>query len=213
MNGASLVAIDAHSTITMWIVERTTRFVYRNLIVIHSESVSLGITVGKQSPLQHPIRRKTDPIYYVGRIERSLFHFCKVIIWIAVQFKISHIVQWIIALWPYLGQIKRIVSIGLGFFLRHDLNFHIPSRIISGFYRFIQISLMAFTVVSYDFCCFLVCQIFNALRGFHVKFHPKSFILLVDKAKRVTSKAVHMPIGFGDTSITHCDGYLVKRFG
>ena len=50
-------------------------------------------------------------------------------------------------------------------------------------------------------------------KRFWVKFHPETFVFLVDKTKRMTAKPVHLTQIFGNTSIAHQNHHLMKSFG
>src|SRR3546814_20021996 len=67
------IAVDPHGTVTMEIVERTARRIDRNLVRIDAEPVAMGVAVGKQQSLQHPVGREADARHYIGRREGGLF--------------------------------------------------------------------------------------------------------------------------------------------
>ena len=72
---------------------------------------------------------------------------------------------------------------------------------------------MAFAVVSDDFRGFFVGQVFNALLGVEMEFHPESFACFVPEAVSMRTEAVHMAVAGGDAAVAHDDGDLVQGFG
>ena len=54
--GAAKVTVDTHCAITVKAVNRAARRVNRDLRVVHTQAIALGVAVGEQSPLQHLVR-------------------------------------------------------------------------------------------------------------------------------------------------------------
>ena len=48
----TIIAVHAHQTIAMKAVYRTMSTVYRYLVVVHSQAITLSITVREKTPLQ-----------------------------------------------------------------------------------------------------------------------------------------------------------------
>ena len=78
----------------------------------------------------------------MGRIEGRLFNFGEVILGIAIQYDSSDRHQWVVAMRPYLGHIKRIEAVLRRLGRRHDLHFERPRRIVALVDRTQQIALM-----------------------------------------------------------------------
>ena len=72
---------------------------------------------------------------------------------------------------------------------------------------------MAFAVVGDDFGGFFVGQVFNALLGAEMEFHPKTLACFVPEAVGMRTEAVHMAVAGGDAAVAHHDGNLVQCFG
>ena len=53
-------------------------------MMIDAQSISLSISIGEESPLEHAIRREPDARYYISRIKGCLLYIPKVVIGITV---------------------------------------------------------------------------------------------------------------------------------
>jgi hypothetical protein len=109
--------------------------------MVHAEPISMRVGVGKDSDLQHLIRRVTNPGHNVGRRKGSLFHLGKVVFGIAIQLQDANFNQRIIAMRPNLGKIEGIPAVSFRFILRHNLDAETPTRIIATLNVFEKISL------------------------------------------------------------------------
>ena len=60
---------------------------------------------------------------------------------------------------------------------------------------------MAFTVFPYDAFGFSIGQVFNALLGSKVEFHPETFIGRIDETIGVTTETMHMTVAGRNTTV------------
>src|SRR5699024_3340341 len=211
MNCRPFVSIYAHGSISVMIMKRTLRFIYRYLVVVHSQSIALRIAVGEQPSLQHLIGRKTYSWNHIGRIKGSLLHIGKIVVWISIELQYTHINQWIIAMWPNLRQIKGVKRAVFRLLLGHDLDFHIPTWEFSLLNGIIQISLVRLSIYTNGFDCLLVGEVFYSLLGFKVKLHPYPFVVCVNHTKGMAPKPMHVSIGPRNPPIAHSDCHLMQR--
>src|ERR1700676_4211960 len=72
--GRSQVSIDTHLAIAVIGVEWTLRRIYRDVIEVHTEAVSLGISIREQPALEHLVRGEANSGNHVRRREGGLFH-------------------------------------------------------------------------------------------------------------------------------------------
>jgi len=90
----TVVIVDAHLTVAVRRMgKRTPGFVDGNQMVIHSQTIPLGVTVCKQASLQHFVRRKADSRYDIGGIEGGLLNIDKIVFWISVQLQNADVDQ------------------------------------------------------------------------------------------------------------------------
>ena len=180
--------------------------------MIHPQTVALRIGVVEQARLQHAVWRDADTGYQIARSKGGLFDVEEEVFWIAVQFEFADFDQWVIAFRPDFGQVKRMVRhffrIGFG----HDLDIHFPFREITLFNRVVQIALIAFAVFGDHGFGFGIAQVFNALLGAEMEFHPETLIGRIDEAVRMRTKTVHVAIAFRNAAVGHHNRHLVQGF-
>jgi len=70
---------------------RALRRVDRNLVMIDTKAVTRGISIGKQSRLQHFVGRKADAWNDGRRREGSLLNFREDVVRIAVEFNHANV--------------------------------------------------------------------------------------------------------------------------
>ena len=161
-----MVAIHAHLTIAMgWMRRGILGAVDRDLVVVDTQAVALGIAIGEEAALQHLIRREADAGHHGGRVEGCLFHILEIVLRVAVQFEHAHFDQGEFLLVPDLGQVEGIVGHLLGLFFGHHLDEHLPAGEISLGDAVEQVALMAFAVLGDDRFRFLVGQVLDPLLG------------------------------------------------
>ena len=107
---AAIITVNPHGAVAVVAVKWTAGGVDRDQVVIHAESVALGIAVGKEPSLQHFVRRKTDAGHDVSRVEGRLLNLGKVVFRVAVQLVDAHLNQWIILVEPDLREVKGVVG-------------------------------------------------------------------------------------------------------
>src|SRR5260370_2013293 len=78
-------SIEPHRAIVVVSVIRALRFVDRQGIVVHTQTITVRIRIRNQSRLQHLVRRKTHARHNIAWFERGLLDFCKIILRIALQ--------------------------------------------------------------------------------------------------------------------------------
>ena len=182
-------------------------------MVVHAQAVALRIAIAKKSRLQHLVGREADAWYHVGRVEGELLDFGKVVLGVAVEFEYAHVDQRVVAMWPDLGQVKRVQVVGGRVLFGHDLDFQVPARKIAAVDGAQQIGLVAFAVASDQFGGFGIGQVLNALLRDEVELDPEALVVRVEQAEGVAAKTVHVAVAARDTPVAHHDGDLVQRFG
>src|SRR5229473_570672 len=127
----SEVSICAHLAIAMIGVEWTLRCIHWDVIEVHAEAVSLGISIREEAALEHLVRREANSRNHVRRGEGGLLHLCEIVLRITIELHYAHFDQRVVSLRPDFGHIKRIVLVGPGLFLCHYLDEQRPARKIS----------------------------------------------------------------------------------
>jgi hypothetical protein len=117
----SLVAVDGHESITLEVGNGYQGCIDGNLLVVDSQSVSVGVGVGEQSALQDGISTWLDTRYQVRWREGRLLNLGKVVLWVLVQGDLSHWSERVFRVRPDLGKIKDRMSELLCLCLGHGL--------------------------------------------------------------------------------------------
>ena len=211
VEGTAVIAVHSSYTVTVIAVVRTTGRIDRNLVVVHAEAVPLGVTVGKEPPLEHLVGRETNARHDICRIEGGLFDLGEIVIRVIVQLQDPHLDQGIILVVPDLGQVKGIVGAGRRILLCHDLNRESPAGEVFFLDALVKVALVALPVLPDHGLGLGVGQVLDALLRLEVEFYPEALVLGVDKAEGVAAEAVHVAEGGGDPPIAHDDGDLVQR--
>ncbi len=102
-----------------------------NQMVVHTQAVALGIAIGEQPALQHPVRREAYAGNYIGRIECRLLYLGKEVLGIAVELHYPHLDKRIVSMVPDFGQVEGVIGNGLCLLLGHYLDEQLPARIVS----------------------------------------------------------------------------------
>jgi len=97
-----------------------------NLLVVLTESMSMSIWVGEESSLEHLVHGWFNTWDQMTWRECRLLCFSMVVFWVSVQSHFTNSVEWIVTMWPNLGDIENIESIVCSIFLGHKLNLPSP---------------------------------------------------------------------------------------
>ena len=208
---SAAVAIDSHGPVAMVAVEWALRRVDRDQWIVNPEPVTLRVSIGEETPLQHLVRREADTGNDVGRRERSLLDLSKEVLWIPVQLHLTDLDQRVVRVRPHFGQVERVDVIGIGVLFVHDLDEELPAGKFAPLDRFEKVPLIAFAITRDDLCRLSVGQVLNALLRFEGKLHPETLVLRVNKAIGVASKPMHVAERLGNATVAHDIGDLVER--
>mmetsp|Transcript_13038 Transcript_13038/g.39412 ORF Transcript_13038/g.39412 Transcript_13038/m.39412 type:complete len:251 (+) Transcript_13038:302-1054(+) len=105
--------------------------VHRECLVVGSQTMTMCIRIAEQTTLQHFVGAGTNAWNEVTRREGGLLHLRKVVLRIAVEHHTTDWDQWVVCVWPNLGHIERIPTIGPCVCLRHDLDVKTPRGYVS----------------------------------------------------------------------------------
>ena len=95
VGSASAVSIDAHTPVTD-VVGAKTRSVWAvdwNLIVVNSQTISVGVRVVQKSSLEHLVHRGLNTWNHMGWGKSTLFGFSVEVLWVSVKHNLSNWLQ------------------------------------------------------------------------------------------------------------------------
>src|SRR3546814_1204920 len=73
---AAMITVDTHGAIAMIAMERAFGCIDRNLVVIDTQAIALGIAIGKQPGLQHFVRSEEHTSELQSLMRTSYAVFC-----------------------------------------------------------------------------------------------------------------------------------------
>lgn len=127
VNGAALVSIDSAGAISLVVGNSSSvGAVYGDLVVVGTQSVSVGVGVREDSALEHLVVGELNTWDDMGWGEGNLFNLGKVILRVSVKIEFSNRDQRIVAVRDYLGHIEDVKLVVLTFLLRDELDIPCP---------------------------------------------------------------------------------------
>lgn len=122
VGGSVLIVSHCHGAIALEVSHiDPVRAVNRDLHAVAAQAVPLGIAVGKESPLEHLIRRGLYSRYHVGRTEGQLFDFREIVGGVTIEDELADGQQREVLLRPHFGDIEGIEATLLGLLVEHYL--------------------------------------------------------------------------------------------
>jgi len=123
----SLVAIDGGGAISLIVSNSSSiRAVDRNLFIVGTESVSVGVRVGEESSLEHLISRRLNAWDNMGRSKCRLLNFSEIVLWVFVEYNFAYRNQGVVFVWNDLCDIENIILVVLSLLFGNELNIPCP---------------------------------------------------------------------------------------
>ena len=120
---STIIAINSSSTISnIRSNSSSIRAINWNLFVVLSESVSVGVWIREKSALKHLIVGWLDTWHQVAWSESRLLDFGVIVLWVSVEGHLSNLVQWVVGVWPDLGDVEDVESVVLSILFWHKLD-------------------------------------------------------------------------------------------
>jgi hypothetical protein len=127
VNGTALISINSARAISLVVgYSSSVRAVDGDLVIVGTESVSVGVGVREDSALEHLISRELNTGDDMGWGECDLLNLGKVILRVSVKIEFSNRDQRIVAVGNNLGHIEDVKLVILTFLLRNELNIPCP---------------------------------------------------------------------------------------
>ena len=185
------------------------RTVDRDLVVVSSESVSVGIRVREESSLKHLIGGWLNSWDNVSRREGNLLHLSEVVLDISVQNQLSDWNERVVFMRPDLGDIEDVPLVGGGILLRHDLGKHGPGGGISFLDVVEELSGGEVGINALHLVGLWPGEVLDSGVGLEVPFDVEDLSLLVDPSEGVAAIPVHVTITVRGSSVREENGDLV----
>ena len=104
---------NPHLTTLAVAVDRGLGRVNGDMLVVHTQTCAVRISVGYYPRQQHFIWRETGARYSVAGLKRSLFDLAVEIDRVAIQGHLTDFLQRVVGVRPHLGQIEGVDVVGL----------------------------------------------------------------------------------------------------
>lgn len=181
VGGRTLVAVDYHGTITLTVTNsRSVRAVDGDLLVVDTQTVTVGIRVREETTLEHTIHGGFNTGNHVGRRESGLLGFGKVVGRVAVQNELTVTNERVISMRPNLGDIEDVPLVLLGISFGHDLDVSSPSSSLARGNVVEEITSSMIRILSAHFLSFSGSEVLDTNVSLVVELNVESFTLFID---------------------------------
>src|SRR6056297_1580840 len=116
-------------------------------------------------------------------------------------------------MWPYLGEVERVIGGFLGLFFGHHLDIEGPFGEVAPLDGSIQSFLVCFPGFANGFFGFLVGHVLMSLLGLKVEFYPKTLTTSVPETVGMRAVSIHVHGCERNATVGMEDGDLVETFG
>lgn len=190
------VRIGAHvlRPITLVVGNLSEGAVDRNLEVVTTEAVTMGVWVREQPPLQHLVRASLNAWYQVRRAECNLLHVSKVVLGVLVQNQLADGNEGEVCVGPDFGEVEWIEGVVLRLLECHDLDVEGPAGELTLPDGVVQIADTVVRVISGKRPRSLRLDVLNLLVCFIMEFAVDWFSFVVDEFEGMRPIPVHVTV-------------------
>lgn len=214
VGGGSLVAINAHRAVSLVVGDSgSERAVDGDLVIVGSESVSVGVGVGEESALEHSVVGGLNAWNHVAWGEGGLLGLGEVVLGVAVQHQLADWEARVISVRPDLGHIEDVPLVVGGIGFGHDLNLHGPGGRVALGNVVKEVSGGVVTVLTSDSVGLGTGEVLDAGISLEVPLDVEGLAGLVHPLEGVRAVSVHVSVAVGGASVRHEDGELVDGLG
>jgi len=205
-------AVNDHGSITKVVVAHLSAVgaVDRNLLVVLTESMTVGVRVVKETALQHLVHGGFDTRNQVGGSVSNLLSLGVVVGWVSIQGNFADRDERVIRMGPHLGNIEDIKSVLGSVRLRHSLDKPVPAWVVTLCNLIIEVIGAELGVLDTHSLSFRSSEALDALGSLVVVLDIVDFILVVHPSEGVRRVAVHVAVTVRGASVAHEDGDLVE---
>lgn len=212
VGSASLISIDDHEAVSDSVGDSCSEgAVDRDLVVVASESVSVGIDVREQSSLEHSVSRGLDSGDHVSGSEGDLLDLGEVVVGVSVEDHLSDGDEGVLRVGPDLGDVEDVPLVVGGIGLGHDLDIEGPGGGLSFRDVLEEVSGGIVGIAGLDAVGFLSGEVLDSGVGLEVPLDVEGLVVLVDPSESVGAISVHVSVTVGSSSVREEDGDLVHR--
>ncbi len=167
------------------------------------------VGVGEHAGQQHLVRAHPNARHEVVRLEGRLLYLGVEIRGIAVQCQPADLVQRMVAVRPYLGEVEGVEPVDPGLLEGHELDAQGPARVVAPPDRIEQVAAVVVAVLTRQPVAVGLGEALDALVRLEVVLDREPLTLGVDPHVGVAGVAVHVPPRLGDAAVAHQSRDLV----
>lgn len=211
---ASLTVIGHHGSITLvvWAADGLSSVwtVNGDVVVVGSKTISLRIWVVDESSLEHLVVGGLDSWHEVSWGESNLLSFSMEVVGISVKGQLSDFLEWVVAMWPYLGNVVNIESVLGSIGKWHDLDEPGPRWEVAILDVVEQVHGGEILALHAHLTCFLAGEVLDSLISLEVVLDKVSLTLIIDPLESVGTVSVHVSESVWSSTVGHEDSDLVE---
>jgi hypothetical protein len=208
--GAGTLVVDGHEAVALEVSDRNSGLINRNLSVVGTKSVAVGIWVGEEARLQDRVTRWLKVGDSVGGREGNLFNLGEVVLNIFVQHELADRAQGELLVRPDLGEIQNIVAEAFCLLGSHCLNRDCPRGVFSCFDGFEERLDTVVWVFTAEPTCGGAIEGLETTVGDEVDLCVDPAAIGLDELVGVAGVAVHVVVTIGGATIGEEDGDLMS---
>ena len=212
VRSTAAVAVDSSGAISLIGGNSSSvRAVNGDLVVVGTESVSVGIGVREESSLEHFISRGRNARNNVGWGKSRLLYLSKVVLGVLVEDDFADGDKRVVLVRDNLCNIKDVILVLLTLLLGNELNIPGPRREVA----LLDVLEEVLSGIILASCRKLTSlfggKVLNPLVGLEVILDIVNLTLVINPLVGVRTVAVHVSVSIGGTAVREKNGDLVER--
>jgi len=211
--GSRALADESAVSVPLEVGNGYNRSVHRQLLIVHTQTMTVRIRVREQTRLKYRVRGRFDTRNSVRRRESGLLDLGEVVLRILIKDELADGLEWIIFVGPDLGKIENVVSEFLSLLGRHGLDVDGPAGFLATVDCLEEGLDTVIGVGASDLRRLFLGQVFEATVGSDVNLDVGELALLVDELEGMAGVTMLVVVTIGDSTITEEDHDLVDGLG
>jgi hypothetical protein len=203
----------AHGTVAVLVHDRADGLVDGQLLPVGTETAELSVGVGEVAALQQRVVGESNTGDDVTSAEGDLLGLGEVLVDVAVQFVLTHVVDGNQLLWPDLGGIKGIELELVLVCLGKDLNTKVPlgeGSVVNGLVEVLSVEI---GVLASKLESLVPDEAVNTKAWLEVELDKEALALGVVESEGVDTETLHHAVGSGNTTVGVCPHEHVGGLG
>lgn len=190
----TVVAVNSHDPIALVGVERPEGLVNRDLLIVDTKAVAVGVRIGEKTGLKDRIGRRFNTGNHMRWRKGDLLDLGKIVFGVLVKRKFAKRSQGHFFLWPDLGEVKNVPSEAFGLFGAENLKVASPGWVFAVLNGIEKVLCMPVWVFRRHLAGFLIVKGFAALVGLAVDLDVVETAIGFGEFVRMARVPVHVAV-------------------